>query len=72
MYGVKFDKVVIEQDKLLITLDCVVEAVFKLDFKATGYGQPILHLYDYRMLVPELGDQFFVHGCEFKTESAAN
>ena len=56
MYGVKFDKVVIEQDKLLITLDCVVEAVFKLDFKATGYGQPILHLYDYRMLVPELGD----------------
>ena len=24
------------------------------------------------MLVPELGDQFFVHGCEFKTESAAN
>ena len=67
LFGIKFDRVAIVQNKLIIELANMFEAVFVLNFKATGYEtMGILQLYDYRVLNPELKDKFHTHGFEFK------
>ena len=38
LYGIKFDRVEVKQDKLIIELAGIFEAVFLIDFKATGFG----------------------------------
>ena len=65
LFGIKFDKVSIVKKKLFVELKGVFEAVFRLDFLATSYIQPILHLYDFKIHLPELRDNFLIHGKEF-------
>ena len=69
LFGIKFDKVEVKQNKLIVELSSMFEAVLILNFKATGFDtQGILQLYDYRMKNPELKDKFHTHGHEFKID----
>lgn len=65
LFGVKFDKVSVKQNKLFVELNNVFEAVFMLNFRATNYEHPIVYLYDYKMHLPELRDSYHKHGKEF-------
>ena len=69
LYGIRFDRVEIEQSKLIVSLNGLFEAVFYLDLNHAIFMkpniEPILNLYDYRILLDELQDKYYIHGAEF-------
>merc|ERR1719469_929014 len=71
LFGIRFDRVTIEKNKLIIELAGLFEAVFSLDLDQAVFIkpniEPILNLYDYKMLHEELHDQYHIHGLEFKS-----
>ena len=65
LLGIKFDKIAIEKDKLFIRVSNLIEAVWRLEFKT---AKPILVLYDFRIEIESLNDQFLNYGKELEAE----
>lgn len=60
LFGIRFDRIVIEKNKLIVELAGLFEAVFWLDLDQAVFIkpniEPILNLYDYKILHEELHD----------------
>ena len=65
LLGIKFDKIAIEKDKLFIRVSNLLETVWRLEFKT---AKPILVLYDFRIEIESLNDQFLNYGKELEAE----
>ena len=63
--GIKFDKIDIEKDKLTIQVVNQFEAIWRLEFKT---AKPILVLYDFRIDIESLNDQFLNYGKELDAD----
>ena len=62
LFGLTFDKVSIEKDKLIVNVNGMFESIWRLDFKTTC---PFLILWDFRLDIAGLNDEFTYHGKEF-------
>ena len=65
LFGIKFDKIAIEKDKLFIRVQNLLETVWRLEFKT---AKPILVLYDFRIEIESLNDEFLNYGKELEAE----
>jgi len=63
--GLKFNSVQVEREKLILRLDGLFEVVFALDFKLSGYEHCTLQLYDFKVLIESMGDEYTIYGHEF-------
>ena len=62
IFGIHFDKMKIEKDKLFISVKGLFESIWRLDFKTIC---PFLTLYDFRLDIDGISDEFAYYGKEF-------
>ena len=55
-FGIKFDTVKIDNEKLFVGIAGLFEAVFVLEFEVTQYEHAILQLYDFRIEIEGIAD----------------
>ena len=64
MFGIKFDTIRFEKDLLFCGVKGMFESIWRIELKV---ATPFLYLYDYRLDINGLNDEFSVYEKEFVT-----